>query len=163
MPNHFHLVLWPASDGDLSTWMARLMNLHVRRYQRHHHSTGHIWQGRFKAFPIEQDDHLRLVLRYVERNPLRVGLVELAQDWPWSSLHHPAKGADHGRLDPGPAPRGHGWVDEVNRLDDNAQLARIRSCLIRGTPFGSESWTDRAADALGLRPATRPRKTPATP
>ena len=69
MPNHFHLVLWRAQHGDLSTWMARLMNLHVRRYQRHYHSTGHIWQGRFKAFPIEQDQHLRLVLRYLERNP----------------------------------------------------------------------------------------------
>src|ERR1700735_5175168 len=60
MPNHFHLVLWPSHDGDLSTWMGWLMNAHVRRYHRHYHSSGHIWQGRFRAFPIEEDDHLRV-------------------------------------------------------------------------------------------------------
>jgi REP element-mobilizing transposase RayT len=48
MPNHFHLALWPAKDGDLSRWMHWLLTTHVRRYQRHYHSSGHIWQGRFK-------------------------------------------------------------------------------------------------------------------
>src|SRR5438093_3976224 len=87
MPNHFHLALWPVGDGDLSRWMHWLMTVHVRRYHRHYHSDGHVWQGRFKAFPIQEDDHLRAVLRYVERNPLRAGLVRRAEDWPWSSLH----------------------------------------------------------------------------
>ena len=58
--------------------MDRLINLHVRRGQRHYHSTGRIWRGRFKAFTVEQDEHLRIVLHYVERNPLRTGLVEHA-------------------------------------------------------------------------------------
>src|SRR5207245_8929901 len=71
MPNHFHLVLWPEGDLDLSRWMHRLMNTHVRRYHRHYHGSGHVWQGRVKAFPIEADEHLLTVLRYVERNPLR--------------------------------------------------------------------------------------------
>ena len=57
VPNHFHLALWPAKDGDLSRWMHRLLTTHVRRYQRHY--SGHIWQGRFKAFPVQEDDHLR--------------------------------------------------------------------------------------------------------
>src|SRR5436190_718858 len=90
MPNHFHLVLWPEADPDLSRWMHRLMNTHVRRYHRHYHGSGHVWRGRFKAFPIEADEHLLTVLRYVERNPLRAGLVERAELWPWSSLHGPA-------------------------------------------------------------------------
>src|SRR5262245_4461404 len=64
MPNHFHLVLWPHGDGDLSYWMQWLMTSHVRRYHRHYGSNGHIWQGRFKAFPIQQDEHLTTVLRY---------------------------------------------------------------------------------------------------
>ena len=130
------------------------MNLHVRRYQRHYHSTGHIWQGRFKAFPIEHDEHLRVVLRYVERNPLRAALVEHAQDWPWSSLHHLAKATAPRWLDPGPAPRGQGWVEEVNRIEEDAQLARLRACLVRGTPFGSESWTGPAAESLGVQSHT---------
>ena len=81
MPNHFHLVVWPRRDGELSAFMKWVMNAHVRRYHGHYHSSGHIWQGRFNAFPIEHDDHLLTVLRYVERNPLRANLVERAEDW----------------------------------------------------------------------------------
>ena len=79
MPNHFHLALWPLGDGDLGRWMHWLLTAHVRRYQRHYHSTGHVWQGRFKAFPIQEDEHLLIVLRYIERNALRAGLVERAE------------------------------------------------------------------------------------
>ena len=75
MPNHFHLVLRPHHDGDLGRWMQWLLTAHVRRYHRHYVTTGHVWQGRFKAFPVEDDDHLVTVLRYVERNPLRAELV----------------------------------------------------------------------------------------
>src|SRR5262249_7156443 len=85
MPNHFHFVLWPREDGDLSNFMGWLMTAHVRRYHKHYHSSGHIWQGRFRAFPIQEDDHLLTVVRYVERNPVRADLVADAQDWPWSS------------------------------------------------------------------------------
>ena len=83
MPNHFHLVVWPKADGDLSGWMHWLLNAHVRRYHKHYHSSGHIWQGRFKAFPIQQDEHLLTVLRYVERNAVRPGLVKRAERWSW--------------------------------------------------------------------------------
>src|SRR5438876_1466158 len=86
MPNHFHLVLWPRADGDLSRWMQWLQTTHVRRYHEHYRGSGHIWQGRFKAFPIAEDEHLLAVLRYVERNPLRAGLVAAVGAWPWSSL-----------------------------------------------------------------------------
>jgi REP element-mobilizing transposase RayT len=55
MPNHFHLALWPEGDGDLSRWMHWLLTAHVRRYLKHYHSSGHVWQGRFKAFPIQED------------------------------------------------------------------------------------------------------------
>jgi REP-associated tyrosine transposase len=86
MPNHFHLVLWPHKDGDLSRWMQWLLTAHVRRYHKHYAPSGHVWQGRFKAFPIEEDDHLLTVLRYVERNPLRAELARRAEKWAWSSL-----------------------------------------------------------------------------
>ena len=84
MTNHFHLVLWPHNDGDLSRWMQWLMTSHVRRYHRHYNSSGHVWQGRFKAFPIQQDEHLLTVLRYVERNPVRARMVRKAQRYSWS-------------------------------------------------------------------------------
>jgi len=61
MPNHFHLVLRPTNNGDLSTWMHWLQNTHVRRYHEHYHGSGHIWQGRFKSFPIEDNEYLLTV------------------------------------------------------------------------------------------------------
>jgi REP element-mobilizing transposase RayT len=102
MPNHFHLVVWPRDDGDLSRWMHWLLTAHVRRCLRHDRSSGHVWQGRFKAFPIQEDDHLRTVIRYVERNPPRAELVGRAEDWPWSSLNGIARGRPSPTLGPGP-------------------------------------------------------------
>src|SRR5262245_59334795 len=96
MPNHFHLVLWPHEDGDLGRALQWISTAHARRYHKHYHSSGHVWQGRFKAFPIEEDDYLLAVLRYVERNPVRAELVEQAQDWGWSS----AGAWDAGKVQP---------------------------------------------------------------
>ena len=86
MPNHFHLVIRPHADGDLGRWVQWLLMAHARRYHRHYGTSGHVWQGRFKAFIIQDEEHLRLVLRYVERNALRAELVTRAEDWKWSSL-----------------------------------------------------------------------------
>jgi putative transposase len=92
MPNHCHLVLWPYGDGDLGRWMQWLMTAHVRRYHRHYGGSGHVWQGRFKAFPIQQDAHFLTLLRYAERNALRAKLVRRAEDWTWSSLRQRSAG-----------------------------------------------------------------------
>ncbi len=136
------------------------MTSHVRRYHRHDQSTGHVGQGRFQAFPIQGDDHLRIVLRYVERNPLRAALLARAQDWPWSSLR-PADAPPIPRIDPGTAPRGPGWLDQVNRIaDPDDRLPQIRHGIQRGTPLGSQPRTARTADALGLRSSTRTRGRP---
>ena len=77
MPNRFHLVAWPRKDGDLSKWMQWLMTSHVRRYHRHYDSSGHVWQGRFKAFPVQSDEHLLTVMRYVECNPVRAKSIPI--------------------------------------------------------------------------------------
>jgi putative transposase len=88
MPNHWHLVLWPQDDGDLSRFVGWLSNTHVRRYHRFHEleGLGHLYQSRFKSFLIQQDMHLLTVLRYVETNALRAGLVQRAEQWPFCSL-----------------------------------------------------------------------------
>jgi putative transposase len=159
MPNHFHLILWPRGDGDVSRWMQWLLTAHVRRHARLHRTTGHIWQGRFKAFPIQEDGHLLTVVRYVERNPLRAGLVGRAEDWPWSSLHGFAHGRPSPALDPGPesARRGEGWARWVNAPMTEAELERLHRSVARGVPFGSGSWTAESAERPGLRPPGRPR------
>ena len=73
MPNHWHLVLWPEHDGELGAFMQRLTTTHVRRWHLHRRTVGcgHLYQGTYKSFPIEVDEHLLTVLAYVERNALR--------------------------------------------------------------------------------------------
>jgi putative transposase len=160
MPNHFHLVLWPHHDGDLSRWMQWLMTSHVRRYHRHHESSGHVWQGRFKAFPIQEDEHLLTVLRYVERNPLRASLVRRAENWRWSSLRSWADDDRPAFLHKGPVDRGRDWTAEVNEPFTDAEIAALRRSVNRGTPFGSPRWTKSTASRLGLEASLRPRGRP---
>ncbi len=164
MPNHFHLLLWPHADGDLSRWMQWLLTAHVRRYHSHHGTSGHVWQGRFKAFPIQQDEHLLTVLRYVERNPLRARLVRRAENWQWSSLRRRNSSGRPIWLSEVPVDLPRNWLARVNRTETDAELHALRRSIQRGAPFGGESWTRRIAARLGLesslRPRGRPRKTP---
>lgn len=159
MPSHFHLVLWPHGDGDLGRWMQWLLTSHVRRHHRRHDSEGHVWQGRFKAFPIEQDEHLLTVLRYIERSPRRARLVRRAEKWPWSSL-----GADAATkrelLSDLPAARPRNWVERVNRAETDAELEAVRISLERGRPFGAAAWQQRISARLGLEASLRPRGRP---
>jgi putative transposase len=143
----------------LSRWMHWLLTTHVGRYLRHSHSRGHVWQGQFKAFPIEADEHMRTVLRYVERNPLRAELVWRAEDWRWSSLGAWLSGA--GPLWRGePALRDSGWLARVNEPLSAEDLKRVRRSTERGTPYGGESWTRETAERLGLESCLRPRGRP---
>lgn len=164
MPNHFHMVLWPRHDGDLSRFMQWLLTAHVRRYHRQYHGTGHVWQGRFKAFPIQQDAHLLTVLRYVERNALRAGLVKQAENWAWSSVRWwRERGQWPAFLHEGPVARGRRWVADVNRPMTAAEEDALRRSVNRGTPWGAESWKLRTARRLGLESSLRPRGRPRKP
>ncbi len=127
----------------------------VGRYLRHYGHSGRVWQGRFRAFPIQQDEHLLTVVRYVERNPLRAGLVERSQDWRWSSLRHDANGP---ALDPGPVPRGPDWLEFVNTPMTGAEVAAIRPSLRRDRPYGTDSWNTETAGLLGLEKSLRSRR-----
>jgi REP-associated tyrosine transposase len=162
MPNHFHLVLWPRNDGDLSRWMQWLQTTHVRRYHAHYHASGHVWQGRFKAFPIAEDDHLLTVLRYVERNPLRAGLVSQVDAWPWTSLALAKQKAPPAWYSRGPLPRGRNWLAHVAQPQTDMELLALRRCVNRGSPYGSDRWTARTAAALHLESTFRPRGRPRT-
>ena len=167
MPSHWHLVLWPRGDSDLSEYMRWLSVTHTKRWHSHHHTigTGALYQGRFKSFPIEADDHFLTVCRYVERNALRANLVERAEEWRWSSLWHRVRGSTAVTLDAWPVPVGSEWLAHVNRAETEAELKGLRQSVIRGVPFGDEPWQARTVNRLGLestlRPRGRPRKIPA--
>ena len=165
MNNHWHLVLWPRRGADLSRFMGWLCTTHVRRWRLHRGNVGqgHLYQGRFKSFPIQQDGHLLTVLRYVEANPLRARLVKRAQDWPWSSLAR-QRGVDNVRIELSdwPVDRPRDWRTLVNAALDTGEIDNIRTSVARGRPFGDQKWVARTAGRLGLestlRDPWRPRK-----
>jgi len=167
MPNHWHLVLWPRNDGDLSAFMYWLTMTHSHRWHAAHGTTGsgHLYQGRFKSFPVASADanpHYYRACRYVERNALRAGLVERAEDWPWCSLSRRLEGkADTvGFLTEGPEPWPPGWVEHVNEPLTDAELGAMRRCVNRGKPYGPDEWVERVAKELGLENTLRSRGRP---
>jgi putative transposase len=164
MPNHWHLVVRPRADGDLGAFMQRLSITHARRWQEHRHrvGTGHIYQGRYKSFPVQRDEHFLSVCRYVERNPLRAGLVKRAEDWRWSSLWRRGQRDPDARacLSDWPVDRPRDWRRCVNEPQGGAELDALRLCVARGRPLGSPAWTKRIAERLGLDSSLRPRGRP---
>jgi putative transposase len=138
--------------------MMWLLTAPVRRYHQHYHSSGHVWQGRFRAFPIQDDEHLLVVLRYSERNPLRALVVQRAQDWLWSSAAPTRPGLP--LLDPGPVPRPADWLEYVNRPQTETEVQALRDSLRRGRPFGTLAWMAATAQHLGLEASLRPRGRP---
>jgi len=159
MPNHFHLVLSQRAATDISRWLQWLLTTFGHRYHGHHGSCGRLWQGRFKAFPIEQDAHLLTVMRYVERNALRAGLTRRAENWPWSSLECRKRPEDT-LLTPPPVPLPSDWVMRVNNPQSAEELAALRESVNRQRPFGSEPWVAEAVQHLGLKSSLRPRGRP---
>jgi len=99
MPNHWHLLLWPEHEGDLAAFMQKLTITHVRNWQEHRRRVGygHLYQGRYKSFPIETDEYFFQVARYVERNALRANLVRRAEHWRWCSLWRRERGTTEQR------------------------------------------------------------------
>src|SRR5713226_687587 len=164
MPTHWHVVLWPAADRELTAFLRWLTLTHSVRWHKHYHSTGsgHVYQNRFKAFAVAQDEHLLTVLRYVERNPLRAGLVRRAEDWPWSSLACRLAGGEVGlrRLHPGPVALATDWLQLVNESQTEAELEAMRRSVARGRPYGSDGWVQAVVQRLGLQSTVRPRGRP---
>jgi len=166
MPNQWHFAVRPATDEQLSSFFRWLTHTHTMRWHAHYRTqgTGHLYQGRFKAFPIEEDDHLLSVLRYVERNPLRAGFCERAEDWKFGSAWRNAHGDRVSRelLAKWPISRPRQWTSLVNKPQTEAEVESIRRSLVRGTPYGSDDWITQSAARLELnhtlRSPGRPRK-----
>jgi putative transposase len=167
---HWELVVWPRRDGHLSDFMRWVGVTHSQRFHSRHHTlgTGHVYQSRFKSFPIEAGAPFLRICRYVERNPLRARLVKKAENWRWSSL---ACRADAVRaaelLDAWPVSQGRppaDWPERIRTPETDEELAAVRLCIARGRPYGTAAWVAKTVAKLGLessvRPRGRPRKVP---
>lgn len=161
MPNHWHLVLHPHEDGDLSRFMKWVTLTHTQRWHAHYKSIGygHIYQGRYKSFPVQKDEYFLQLVRYVERNALRAHLVKKAEDWKWSSLYAREFGSenDQGLLSDWPLDPGKNYLEWVNTPQPKEEVEVIRYAIHRGRPFGNDAWTSRTAKNLGLETSLRQR------
>jgi putative transposase len=168
MPNHWHLVMQPSRDGELSAFMRWLTQTHTQRWRHAKHTVGDgpLYQGRFKSFIVQEDRHFLALCRYVERNPLRVKqkLVDLAEQWRWSSawirLHRESEFAS--LLSDWPVKRPSNWLSLLNEDQAERDEQQVRVSLERNRPMGDSAWVQRVVKRLGLehtmRPPGRPRK-----
>lgn len=165
MPNHWHMLLWPHHDGDLGDFMQRLTTTHARRWHAFRDSagSGHVYQGPYKSFPVQDDDHFLTVARYIERNPVRAGLTRRAEEWKPSSIWQRRQTSPPDYAPPPaawPVERPHNWTERVNRPEGDADLEAISKSLVRGQPFGSDEWRQTAARRLNLEHTLRTRGRP---
>ena len=166
MSTHWHFIVWPRADGELSAFFRRLAHTHAMRWRVTHRTVGdgHLYQGRFKSFAVQTDEHLLTVARYVERSALSAKLVERAEDWRWGSLWTRRHGEPEMRalLVDGPVARPRNWVRLVNQPLTERELSRLKPSLERGRPFGDDRWLARTVKALDLEHTIRREGRPST-
>jgi putative transposase len=163
MPNHFHMAVKSEKGEELSRWMQWLMTSHVRRYHRHYESSGHVWQGRYKSFIIQEDNHLMMVLRYSEGNPVRAKMVKSAMEWQWSS-HNERSGRKEGMMtDTAPIELPDDWTRYVDEPFGGAELERFRGSVNRQAPYGDEAWRIKICKEFGLGSTINRRGRPPVP
>jgi putative transposase len=164
MPNHWHFVVRPKQDGDLSRWMHWITLTHTQRWHAFHSTTGsgHLYQGRYKSFPVQTEQYFLQVCRYVESNPLRSHLVERAEDWQWSSLWTRCNEKERRSelLQPWPVTPSDNYIQWVNEPQSSEDLEEIRTCTIRSRPYGDDLWRLQTAQQLGIEMTLRPRGRP---
>ena len=166
MPNHWHLVVRPSVNGEMSRFGQWLGLTHTQRHNAHYGTTGegHLYQGRYKSFPVQDDDHFLSVCRYVERNPLSAKLCKAAEHWKYSSLYRWRHGSakEKAILSKWPIARRANWLQWVQASLSANEKARLKTSIKRGSPYGEDAWVISTAQQMGiestLRPRGRPRK-----
>jgi putative transposase len=168
MPNHWHMVLRPREGPALGRLLGWVGVTHVRRHHEHYHTRGggHLYQGRFKSFPVQESRHLLHVCRYVEANPARAKLAENAGQWRWSGLWRRSNriGEEDAelKLSAWPVRRPGNWLDLVHRPLVAEEIEAVRTSVNRGRPYGETDWVLKTAAKFGLdhtlRGPGRPKK-----
>lgn len=163
MPNHWHFVVICERIEDVSRWMHWLACTHANRWNGAHGTRGRgaVYQGRFKAVPIQKNRSVARVCRYVERNALRANLVAAAHHWTWGSLALDGKDCDRIPVHEWPIPKPSNWCEIVNTPENARELSAMRAALRHSQPIGSRRWCEAVAPFAGLtlRPRGRPPKT----
>ncbi len=170
MPNHWHLTLFPRNDGDMRQFMHQVTNAHTRRVHADTHTTGTgpLYQGRYKSFIVENDQHLLTVIKYIERNPVRAKLVKRCEEWKWGSAYTRIQGSMEQRsvLHAPPVALPKRYVSWINEPENKDILDELRRSVLRGAPFGDTAWVDHMIQTHHLlstvRSQGRPKKSSKT-
>jgi putative transposase len=151
MPNHWHLLLRPATHRELSTFMYELSKEHALGLRRWRGDEGHgaVYQGRYRASPVDTDTYFYRAVRYVERNPVRAKLSERVDEWLWSSASR--IGTIQGiLLTDWPLPRPSNWTEFVNHVEPQRDVdfirMRTRRCELIADPT-----VDLDVEAVAIR------------
>jgi putative transposase len=165
MPNHWHFVVWPEQDGQVTSFFRWLTHTHSMRAITHRRvlGMGPLYQGRFKSLPVQEDEHLLTLLRYVQRNPVRAKLARRSAAWRWGSEAVRSGNVRELKaiLSDWPVTRPRDWSVQADEATADGQGEHIRLCIRRSRPFGDEAWTARTAERLHLPWTLRPRGRPA--
>ena len=161
MPNHWHLILWPEYDLQLSLFMHWMTTTHTQRWHvaRRSTGTGPVYQGRYKAIPVQSDDHLLTVARYVQRNPVRAHLSARVEDWRWSSAWWRCRKC-HIPPDRWPITEPVDWTTLVNEPMNQIDLSRVRDAIACGWPYGDADWTEEMGHSFALKRTFRAQGRP---
>ena len=159
MPNHWHLVLYPKNDGDLARFVGWLTNTHTRRWHTEKGTIGqgHLYQGRYKSFLCQDDNHFLTLVRYVERNARRANLVKISENWRWSSAWRRENGTAKQKkfLSTWPVPKPKNYSKWLNQAQTEDEEEAIKRSIVKSNPFGGNSWVDSVVKRFSLEQTLR--------
>lgn len=166
MSNHWHFAVRPRADGDMGKFFGKFTQKVTQRWHKFHQTvgSGHLFQGRFKTFLVQTDPYFIQLMKYIEANPLRAGLVSKAEDWAWCSLSLRQENIELANtiLTPWPIDIPAGYIDMVNQPMPKVFLEQVRGSVMRGRPFGDNRWVEEKISEYGLehtiRQPFRPQK-----
>ena len=141
MGNHVHLILVPPQADALRAVLSAVHTAHSQRINRVQGLTGHVFEGRYKSYPMD-DAHMLIAVRYVENNPVAAKMVAQAEDWPWSSARTHLGLAHDGLTDVAAlAPHIADWRAMLrDGLEASEQNQRVAAALLSGRPLADEAW-----------------------
>jgi putative transposase len=159
MSNHWHFAVRSRFDGDLGRFFGKFTQKFTQRWHKYHQTvgSGHLFQGRFKSFLVQTDSYFIQLMKYIEANPLRAGMVPKAEEWKWGSLYLRINnvGMANDILKPWPVGMPNDYLLSVNEPLRKVFLDQVRNSVVRGRPLGTMEWVQKKVDDYGLESTIR--------
>lgn len=173
MTNHVHILATPKTKDGISRMMQYVGRRYVPYINHTYGTTGSLWEGRYKASLINDEQYLLICMRYIELNPVRAGMVTRPESYPWSSYQANAQSQADDLVTPNELYLGLGqskndrqsaYKDLFTARIDEIQLRDIRCAWQTGTPLGNDCFREKVEQKLELKVGQdrrgRPKRAP---